>query len=84
LHSWHRHVAEPVNIRFTKYYCREETPVPGSLDKKREEDATFCLRKGSIFSLFLSNEPGKVPAIAFNNSIKYFTLATGTVLVLLL
>jgi hypothetical protein len=33
--------------------------VPGSLDKKAEENATFCLTKdATFFPLFLSNEPG--------------------------
>jgi hypothetical protein len=33
--------------------------VPGSLEKKAEEDVTFCLKKDATFSpLFSSNEPG--------------------------
>jgi hypothetical protein len=33
--------------------------VSGSLDKKAEEDATFCfIKDGTFFLLFLSKEPG--------------------------
>jgi hypothetical protein len=38
-----------------------ENPVPGSLDKKKEEDAIFCLMQDSIFlPPIVSNEPGTV------------------------
>jgi hypothetical protein len=36
-----------------------EHAVPGSLEKKAEEDVTFCFIQDGIFrSPFLSNEPG--------------------------